>query len=247
MNHICSTKNKNVYVLFVYIIISLWLTGCKKTPMLGDHNMAQFERWSRRPWAADAKERLQYAIDTYKNKTMDRTPILVRAVLGKPVGSEEIEIYLFVLDEDKDLLGLTVNEVSQDPNGTPVALEEDYPIFAHCPTAVVAVNVYGFSISARNDEQRKNERLWADHVGNFDALVKKQIGPEPPEPSSESSVDLFREYNNYTARRFELWKSSVPPIYISIPDSDKINVKIHVYDKADNISNTVELDARRVN
>ena len=60
-------------------------------------------------------------------------------------------------------------------------------------------------------------------------------------------MDRFREYNNYVARRFDLWKSSVPLIYISIPDSDKINVKIHVYDKADNISNTVELDARRVN
>jgi len=246
MNHICSTKNKNVYVLFVYIIISLWLTGCEKSPMLGDPNMAQFERWSRLPWAADAKERIQYAIDTYKNKAMDRTPILVYAGLDKPVGSGEIMILLFVLDEDNDLLGFTVNEVSQDPNGTPVALEEDYPIFAHCP-AVGVVNGYGFSISARNDEQRKDERLWADHVGNFDAMVKKQIGPEPPEPSSESSVDWFREYNNYVARRFELWKSSVPPIYISIPDSDKINVKIHVYDKADNISNTVELDAKSVN
>jgi hypothetical protein len=240
MNHICSTKNKNVYVLFVYIIISLWLTGCEKSPKLGDYHMKQFERWSRLPWAADAKERIQYAIDTYKNKTMDRTPILVYAGLGKPVGSEEIKILLFVLDEDKDLLGFTVNEVSQDPNGTPVSLEEDYPIFAHCPAVGVA-NGYGFSISARNDEQRKDERLWADHVGtDFGALVRKQIGPEPPEPS----VDWFREYDD---RMFELWKSSVPPIYISIPDSDKINVKIHIYDKAGNISNTVELDARGVN
>ncbi len=240
MNHICSTKNKNAYVLFLYIIISLLLTGCKKSPKLGDYHMKQFERWSRLPWAADAKERIQYAIDTYKNKTMDRTPILIYAGLGKPVGSEEIKIYLFVLDEDKDLLGFTVNEVSPDPNGTPVALEEDYPIFAHCPAVAVA-NGYGFSISARNDEQRKDERLWVDHVGtDFDSQVKKQIGPEPPEPS----VDWFREYDD---RMFELWKSSVPPIYISIPDSDKINVKIHVYDKAGNISNTVELDASRVN
>ncbi len=212
MNHICSTKNKNVYVLFVCIIISLWLTGCKKSPNLGDYYMARLENWSRRPWAADAKEKIQYAIDTYKNKTMDRTPILVYASLGQPVGSEEIKIYLFVLDEDKDLLGFTVNEVSQDPNGTPVALEEHYPIFAHC-AAVGVVNGYAFSISTRNDEQKKDERLWADHVGNFDALVKKQIGPEPPMPSSESSADWSR-ISQFDNRRFELWKSSVPPIYI---------------------------------
>jgi hypothetical protein len=240
MNHICSTKNKNVYVLFVYIIISLWLTGCEKSPKLGDYHMKQFERWSRVSWPADAKERLQYAIDTCKNKKMDLTPILIYASLGKPVGSEEIKIYLFILDEDEDLLGFTVNEVSQDPNGTPVALEEHYPIFAHCP-AVGVVNSYGFSISARNDEQRKDERLWADHVGtDFDAQVKKQIGPEPSQPS----VDWFREYDD---RMFELWKSSGPPIYISIPDSDKIHVRIHVYDKAGNISNTVELDYRGLN
>ena len=223
----------------------MWLTGCKKSPKLGDPNMALFERWSRLSWANDAKERIQYAIDTYKNKTMDRTPILVYAGLGKPVGLEEIMILLAVLDEDNDLLGFTVKEVSQDPNGTPVELEEDYPIFAHCP-AVGVVNGYGFSISARNDEQRKDERLWADHVENFDARLKKQLGPEPPMPSSESSADWSR-ISQYGNRRFELWKSSVPPIYISIPDSDKINVKIHVYDKADNISNTVELDARGVN
>jgi hypothetical protein len=242
MNDICSTKNKNVYILFIYLIISLWLTGCKKSSKLGDHNMAQFERWSRLPWAAVAKERIQHAIDTYKNKTMDSTPILVWAGLGKPVGSEEIKIYLFILDEDIDLLGFTVNEVSTDPNGTSVALEEDYPIFAHCPMAVAEVNGYGFSISARNDEQRKDERLWADHVGmDFDARVKEQAGPEPPE-----SADWSR-YSQYADRRFELWKSSLPPIYISIPDSDKINVKIHVYDKAGNISNTVQLDAGRLN
>lgn len=238
MNRICLEKHKSIYTfLFVYITASLVVTGCKKVPKLSDPNMAEFERWSRLPWAADAKERRQYAVDTYKNKTMDPIPILIYTALGKPVGSKEIKIYLFVLDEDKDLLGFTVTEESQDPNGTAITLEEDYPIFAHCP-AVGVVNGYGFSISARNDEQRKDERLWADHVGmDFDAGVKKQIGPEPP----ESSADWFHEYVQYASRVFELWKSSVPPIYISTPNSDKINVQIHVYDKAGNISNTVDL------
>jgi hypothetical protein len=133
-----------------------------------------------------------------------------------------------------------VKEETQDPNGTLATLEEDYPIFAHCPAVCIA-NAYGFTVFARGDKQRKDEKGWADYVAMaFDARVKKQIGSPPP----DSSAHWFSKYSPYEDRVFHLWESSVPPAYISIPDSDKINVKIDVYDKAGHISNTVALDAQ---
>ena len=161
MNQIYLVNHKSIYVfLFAYITISLVVTGCKREPKLRDSNIRIFERWASLPWAADANENLTDAINTYKNKAMDPAPILVYAAVGKPIGFEEINIYLFVLDEDEDLLGFTVEEELRDPNGTTITLEENYPIFAHCP-AVGVVNMYGFRISARSDKDRKDEKLWA--------------------------------------------------------------------------------------
>jgi hypothetical protein len=241
MNRIWTLKRQAIFIfLFAGIIIFSLVIRYKKIPKLQDHYMVLFERWSRASWPVDAKERLRHVIDTYKNKKMDPVPELVYAALSKPVGSQEIIIILAVLDEDEDIFGFTVKEESQDTNGTLVTLEEDYPIFAHCP-AVGVVNSYSFGISERSDKQSKNEKLWADHLAmDFDAHMKKQIGPPPP----DSSEHWFSKYNQYADQVWQLWESSVPPIYISIPDSDKIHVKIHVYDKAGNVSNTVELDAK---
>lgn len=244
MSKIYWEKHKLIYIsLFIFAVTSLLVTGCRKDPQISDHYITILERWARRPWLSpDAKERVSLAIATYKNKTVDRKPILINAAIGNPVGSEEIMLYLDVLDEDEDILGFVIREELQDPNGTLTTIEESYPIFAHYP-GVGLVLTYAFEISARNGEQRKAEKLWTDHLMNFDAQLKaEQIKPPP---GSSGGWDWIDEYSEYSNRVFQLWRSSVPTMFISIPDPDKLIVWVHIYDRAGNVSNSVKLIDRR--
>jgi len=241
MSHTYSEKHKCICIfLFVYSITSLLVIGCERKPKLfdvNDVNMDILEQWSRRPWPDDDKERLSSAINKYNNKIVDPVPILIRAKLDKQSEPEESLLGLVILDEDKDLLGFVIREESKDPNGTVTTLEEKYPVFAHHP-GFIAANQYGFYISARKGEQRMDEKAWDDHLKmDFVAQVNHL---KPP----SSSVDwMSDDIDTKTYKMvYKLWKSSLPTIFISIPNSDNLNISIYVYDRAGNKSNTVELE-----
>ena len=237
MSHTCSEKHECICIfLFVYSITSLLVIGCERKPKSFDVNMDILEQWSRRPWPNDDKERLRYAINKYNNKMVDPVPILIRAVLSKRIEPEKCNLGIAILDEDKDLLGFAIREESKDPNGTVTVLEEDYPVFAHYPGFVVA-NMYGFDISVRKDEKRKDENAWDDHLKmDFDAQVSHLRSPTSSKDwmSDDHSVGTYKKV-------YKLWKSSIPKIFISRPNSDKLNISIYVYDRAGNKSNTIEL------
>jgi len=231
------TPRKKYCTSLILIIALLVVTGCKKVPKLSDLYMDTLEKWSSRELGPETRKNLSHAIKTYKNKMMDPTPILIEAGLTQAIGDEQIILFSRILDEDEDILGFVIKEESQDQNGVVTTLEEDYPAFIHDPRIGVA-NTYAFDISTRKGEHRKNIKDWEDHLAmDFDSQVKQQIGPPPP----DSSEDWYHKYEQYSTRVFKLWKSSLPTIYISIPDHDKINVRIYVYDKAGNKSNTAEL------
>lgn len=246
MSHICSKKHKCICIfLYVYSITSLLVLGCERKPKsfdVNDVNMDILERWSRRPLPNDDKERLSSAINKYNNKMVDPVPILIRAGLSKRIEPEEFLLGLAILDEDKDLLGFVIREESKDPNGTVTTLEEDYPVFAHHP-GFIAANMYGFDISARKGEQRMDEKAWDDHLKmDFVAQVNHL---KPPSSSVDwKSVDwMSDDIDTKTySKVYKFWKSSLPTIFISIPNSDNLNIWIYVYDRAGNKSNTVELE-----
>lgn len=239
----CSEKHKCICAfLFVYSITSLLVIGCDTKPKLFDVNMDILEQWSRRPWQDDDKERLSSAINKYNNKMVDPVPILIFAALSKQIEPEKFLLGFAILDEDKDLLGFIIREESNDPNGSIITLEEDYPVFAHHP-GFIAANMYGFDISIRKDEQRKDEKAWDDHLEmDFVAQVSHL---KPPSSSVDwNSVDwMSDDIDTKTYDMvYKLWRSSLPTIFISIPNSDNLNISIYVYDRAGNKSNTVELE-----
>ena len=235
MSHIFPEKHKCICILlFVYVITFLLVTGCERKPKLSFTDMDILDKWSRKPWPPDAKERITSAINKYKNKMVDPIPILIRAVVGK-IGPEEFELYLAIFDEDEDLLGFVIREESKDPNGIVTTLEEDYPIFAHYP-AVCVTNIYGgFEIFARKDGQRKDEKAWEDFLMmDFDAKVSQLELP--------SSKNWYEDEKKKYDSIYQLWRSLKPAIFISMPNSEKLKVWIYVYDTAGNKSNTIELN-----
>lgn len=228
---------KQMYLSILFLIFTLtflFITGCEENPLFTDPNMDALEKWSRRPWLTpDADERFSLAISTYKNNTMDPVPILLVAFLSKPIGSEEVNLGVVVLDEDKDMQGFVIKEESQDPNGTANILTEDYPAFVHHP-CIIGVNSYIFPISIRKNGQLKNNKLWTEYLTmDFDAQVKQIKVPK--------SGDWFAEVGEYWDRVYKLWNESLPTIYTSIPDPNELNIWMHVYDKAGNKSNSIKL------
>ncbi len=226
----------HIYVfVFLYAIASFVVSGCEKKELkVRDPNMDVLRRWSSLKLGSEEKERLNYAMNTYSNGKVDSAPILIRAVLDQSIGSRDIVLFLAILDEDKDILGFSIREEIYDSNGTVETIEEEYPVFAHHPETDV-VNFYAFDISVRRGKSKKNEKAWNDYLTmDFDAQVRKLELPSPSENSFASELERFKKI-------VQLWKSSLPTIFISLPDPGKLNIWIQVYDKAGNISNTVDL------
>lgn len=220
-------------LLIVFILTSFLLTGCEDNPLFSDPNLDNLKNWSQKSWlTTDAKERFNLAISKYKNGILDPEPVLLLAFLSKPIGIEEVSLGVVILDEDKDLLGFVIKEELQDTNGAKTVLEE-YPVFAHHP-GILGANRYSFPISIRKNGQRKDDKLWTEYLAmDFDTQVK-QI-------KVTKSGDWLTEESEYWGKLYKLWKDSLPPIYISIPDSNELNVWIRIYDEAGNRSNSIRL------
>jgi hypothetical protein len=118
-------------------IIALWsillIVGCKEKI---DYDLLRFDDFSEKPAikrSSEAKKRLLFAKSLYLNKQDDPSPFLIYASLGKPEGKDYYNIVFLYYNEDKDLLGIGIQEKWLDENGKVVKQNEDtFPIFLSC-------------------------------------------------------------------------------------------------------------------
>jgi len=231
-------ENQNLLIfLTVMITLSLWSSGCKRNPKISDSNMVALERLSQNSTVSqDVRDRAQKAIANYTNSTIESEPLLlyVRPLI-EFVGSERNKLRITVIDEDNDLIGFGLKEEARETNGAiNILLEEEYPVFIHYQ-GLARVNHYETPFFTRLNEQRKDEEIWSDYIAmDFDAKMKQIKLPH-------SSGDRLSDTIEYYERVYELWEKTLPPVWISIPDPNTLNVWIYVYDKAGNKSNSVKL------
>jgi hypothetical protein len=173
------------------------------------------------------RNRAELAISHWQNDVVDCKPILVHAVLGKPQGVDKVILGLIIFDEDRDTVGFVIKEEYVDSNGVKTTLEEDYPAYVHClPFAVV--DAHWVAIQIRDKHQQKDEQLWSEYVNtDFEQLVNKHIR------SDDFSIESF-----YPGK---FWEDTLPAVWVSIPEPNKVGVWIYVYDKAANKSEAVKL------
>ncbi len=230
-------KNQNLFIFWtVMTMLSLWFSGCKRNPKLSDTNMDVLERLSQNSAVSqDVRDRAQKAIANYTNSTIEPEPLLLCASpLIELVGSKRNELRITVIDEDNDIIGFVLKEESREANGAINILEEDYPVFVHSP-GLAPVNHYPIPFFTRMNEQRKDEKIWFDYLAmDFDAKMDQIKLPH-------SSGDWLSDKIEYYERVYELWEKTLPPVWISIPDPNTLNVWIYVYDKAGHKSNSVRL------
>jgi len=198
--------------MFVLLIVA----GCKKTLEEKEFNRVIYalNKITRLPWLSPKeKDRANSAISKWQNGTLDIEPILIAATLTKPVGDVEINLTLAIFDEDQDVIGFGIKEEHIRPDGQREVMEETYPAYNHYPLYHVANIWLVPSVYIRTENQRKNEDLWQKYVNG----------------SGEISSLMDVKYYDF------------PPVWVSVPEPDKVNVWIWVYDKAGNKSEPVRL------
>lgn len=218
-----------VLCLFMVIFFLPTLSGCRKDSSESEKydpvawNLTDIVRNPDLP--VDVKNRAELAISQWRNDVVDCKPILVHAVLGKPQGVDKVFLALIIFDEDRDTVGFVIKEEYVDSNGVHTTLEEDYPAYVHCLPFEV-VDAHGVVIQIRDKHQHKDEELWSEYVNTeFEQLVNKYIR------SDDFSIESF-----YPGR---FWEDTLPPVWVSIPEPNKVDVWVYVYDKAGNRSEAV--------
>ena len=180
------------------------------------------------------KNHAELAISKWSNGIVDREPITVYASLSKPQGVEQTYLAFILFDEDQDIAGLVVQEEYTNSNGVKTILQENYPAYIQYQCLEV-MRSYAVPIHIRDKNQRKDEKLWQVYTTrDINDLMKEDI--EGGRLSEESP------------QQGQFWEDNLPPVYISIPKPNRIDVWIWIYDRAGNKSEPVKLlDLRNAN
>ena len=233
--HTCILRKNIVAFNILYVgMLILLMSGCHEKPLFPDPNSEFLEKWSQKTWlTTDSKERFKTAVALYNNKTVDSEPILLTAWLGRPNEGEPY-LGLAIYDEQEDAVGCIIKETSTDPNGSVKIIDEDYPALIYYPFHFTA-NTYPIPIKYRIKEKLKDNKKWEDYL-------KSDIGTQIEKMEiNNSSGDMTVDIEELVNKQIELWRTTLPAIYVSIPDPNVLTVEIQVYDKAGNKSNSVKL------
>jgi hypothetical protein len=171
------------------------------------------------------KQHAQLAMSKCEDGVMEPEPILIDAIM-KTVGVEEGEIMslrLIIYDEDADFIGFVVEEEHLDSNGVITAqIVEKYPVFTYLPYASSSELLWQFiPVWVRDENQRKPEEQWLKYINT---------------PLQQQKDEYKKRTNkNWT------WLKTLPPVWLSIPEPDKLNVYVQVYDRAGHLSERIRV------
>lgn len=227
------TKGVVTFILLSAMAISITLSGCKREK--GDYQKLVFDLaassltdMAEKHMASDLGRRAKAALSKLKNGILDTEPILILAIIGFPEPNVPA-LNVIYFDEDRDIRGLRIKEEYIDPNGTTTTLEEDYPVFVNALDTLISEHVM-FLIQIRDKHQRKDRCLWLEYANrNLDALIRKYL-------------DKRQHDWGDTITRGVPWKEKdMSPVYISVPDPNRVQVFISIYDRAGNESESIKL------
>jgi hypothetical protein len=172
------------------------------------------------------RDRAQRALSELESGRRDRAPILVVAGLTS-LESGRIMLCLSCFDSDRDLLGWRIHEERAIADGGTTNQDEDYPVYAGSPNTPLYSSRW-YRVSVRTEGQQKDERAWQEYVSKVqsDATRRDSRGRtnDKTEASSEGTPDPEQ-----------------PPVWISIPQTDRVSVFISLYDRAGHESERVEV------
>ena len=167
------------------------------------------------PKSSGEMQRAQLALLKWENRVLDQEPLLMTALLTKAIGDENVSIGLITFNEDKDIIGFGIMEQCVDANGLKTFLVEEYDAFVHFVMPSVW-DLREIPVQIRNSKQRKDNKRWDKYVKGEGIAVNE-------------------------IRNVERWKETLPPVWISLPDPNRTDVYIYIYDNAGNKSDPIQL------
>jgi hypothetical protein len=157
------------------------------------------------------RERAKLALSKWQNQDTDPEPILFWAGIAQPGKA----LGLLFHDEDMDVIGFGIDQYYVDANGTRQVLVEEYPVFVHFQWSDVGP-LKIVPMQVRNSGQRADKERWNSYM--------KGEGIDP-------NMAMSREY----------WMENLPPVWVSVPEPNVVDVNVYVYDRAGHRSESVRL------
>lgn len=147
-------------------------------------------------------------------------PILIRASLCR-ANYLGVTLKIIAVDQDCDAVGLRIKEATLAPDGQIRSVTEDYPAYIRERGPVFDMDPL-LMVTIRDGGQRKDSRAWeAFLIDSYDWLGRRRSG-------------MANDQRTYGL--------SMPPVWISIPESDKIRVFVCLYDRQRHESDYVEVE-----
>ncbi len=161
------------------------------------------------------KQRADLALSRWQDETLDSQPILFWSALTRPSGCP-ITLVLDFYDEDMDVIGFGVEERYINPTGTDEVRREKYPVYVHGLLWGNVINTVSVPVSIRDSNQRASVGEWDRYIRGSDIDV---------------NIPMSRED----------WESTLPPVWVSRPDPNVVEVKVYLYDRTGQESEPVQL------
>ena len=226
-------RNPHTSVLFVLTIIIITLGGCKKEKVdlkelmdIGARDLL-VSASKKTSWPSDVRSRAKSALGKLDNGILDTEPILVQALIEVIEPNNKPALFVIFFDENKDLRGFRIKERYTNSDRSTTTLDEDYPVFVNTLDTIIAAYVR-FPIHIRDKNQRKDKFAWLEYANrNLDELIRLNIDERHRDSSGNRPQGIPFE--------------KTPPIYISVPDPNRVKVEISIYDRAGNESDSIEL------
>ena len=235
MLRLCRVHPKRFISWGVLFAVSTIPLGCKARNAPEEEidrafAIAVLEEAERSP-VPEYRERAKSALMELNNDVMTSKPVTVAAILAFR-DPNRLVLAITCLDEDRNLHGIRVREQRETVGGPVVALEEDYPVFPAFADQLMSSTVERrlISVRIREEHRRKDELLWLRYENDIsNVLIREAI-----EKAGRTASDVSAH---------ELPPSDMPPIYISVPDPNRVRVQISVYDRAGQASEWIGVHA----
>lgn len=168
----------------------------------------------------DSRKRVRDLLALYETKAFGTKPILIFAFITQAIGAEEPDLGICFFDKDANVLGIGITEEEIGKNKA--SIEETYPVFTH--SALNSLHYGIIPIKLRSASEHKDPVVWAEY-----------------EKTNPESLVQWLIDNNTPERVPDWWLFTLPPVWVSNPDPNKLDVWVWVYDKAGNKSEPIEL------
>jgi hypothetical protein len=170
----------------------LMIVGCKEKKT--DYDLLRFDEYLEKPIAkrsSEVRDKILFAKSLYQNKQNDPVPLLIYADISKAKGKDDYDIVVLYYDEDKDLLGIGIQEKWYDQSGKLLyAIEDLYPNYVHT-IMMSPFSVCFQGIIFRGSQEVNYKQMWEEYQ-------KKDI----------TKTTTWQE-------------TLTPPVVVSLPEKDK--------------------------